>query len=289
MILTGSQTSNITTKKPLQKLRMNPFKYSIGTKIRERYFLKLKELYKPTKAAKVLDLGCGMGYFTELLSGQGFDVFGIDIDFQNIRYAKSILNEKLLVGCATKVPFREGCFDIVVCSEVLEHVKDDQCVLDEIYRISRDGAIILITAPCTEGIFGSTIKRIAHGEDAEVHVRDGYPTSVLKEKIERAGIKINGVVYTMVFLVELFMGITKVVYLLLFGKYGKQTDVLKITDKKYLSLFKLLLPLYSLLEYIDSLLSLFLKGHLCLIYGTVQKSKEVDKGEDNPDKSSYRF
>lgn len=48
---------------------------------------------------------------------------------------------------AAILPFREGCFDSVVCAELLEHVADPPAVLREVRRVLKDGGILLITVP----------------------------------------------------------------------------------------------------------------------------------------------
>ena len=55
---------------------------------------------------------------------------------------------------ATHVPFRDSCFDAVICSELLEHVLDPQAVLREAYRVLQDGGALLICVPFLYRIHG---------------------------------------------------------------------------------------------------------------------------------------
>lgn len=249
---------------------MNPFRYSIGSRTRGSYFLRLLKLHRPDK---VVDLGCGIGYFADLFSEQDTSVFGIDTEPKAIFYTKKNVRGRFCVTDINNIPFKDESFDTIVCSEVLEHIKDDKCVLGKIYRISKDSAMVIVTAPCTEGVFGPTIKRIAHGSGSEMHVKEGYKASELRDKIESARIEVISIEYTMVFFVELFMGLTKLIYLLLYGKYRTQSDILKVGSNKFILPSMFLFPLYSLLEYIDKLLIPFLKGHDCVVYGTVKKKQ----------------
>ena len=47
----------------------------------------------------------------------------------------------------TGLPFRAGTFDAVLCSEVLEHVAEPQVLLDEAYRVLREGGALVLTTP----------------------------------------------------------------------------------------------------------------------------------------------
>ena len=55
---------------------------------------------------------------------------------------------------AAYVPFRDGCFDAVICSELLEHVPDPPAVLREAYRVLREGGTLLICVPFLHRIHG---------------------------------------------------------------------------------------------------------------------------------------
>lgn len=55
---------------------------------------------------------------------------------------------------AARVPFRGECFDVVICSELLEHVQDPRAVLREVFRVLRTGGRLLITVPFLYRIHG---------------------------------------------------------------------------------------------------------------------------------------
>jgi SAM-dependent methyltransferase len=55
---------------------------------------------------------------------------------------------------AAHVPFKDGCFDAVICSELLEHVPDPPSVLREAYRVLREGRTLLICVPFLHRIHG---------------------------------------------------------------------------------------------------------------------------------------
>jgi len=254
-------------------MKENPFKYSIATRVRDKFLLKFLKL---ARGEKFLDLGCGVGYFTELLSVKDAQVFGIDIDAKAIQYAKQNTSvNKFFIASAESIPFKENSFDKLLCSEVLEHIDNDEQVVSEIYRVCKNGAIVVITVPTEEGCFGSKIKKIGHGdaESGERHYRDGYTRFALESLLKRNGIILVKSQYSMVFFTELFMGLTKIGYLIKGKKMQSQTDVLKVKDSLLFRFYKFtLFPFVLFLSRLeDFLLAKMLKGHMLITTGIVKK------------------
>jgi len=161
-------------------------------------------------------------------------------------------------------------FDKILCSEVLEHLKDDLKAVSEMYRILKTNGTALITVPSTEGIFGTKIKNIMHDHDdgPEKHEREGYTNKEIVNVLQNAGFKIEKTSYTMVFFTELIMGITKKAY----GKKTKedhldsQADVLNVSTSKLFKVYKIFFPLLLLIAKIDDILfSKILKGHMIIV------------------------
>ena len=254
-------------------MKENPFNYSIATRVRDKFLLKFLRL---AGGESLLDLGCGIGYFTELLSLKNAQVIGIDIDTKAILYAKqNTSGNKFLIASAEALPFKENSFDKLLCSEVLEHIENDEQAVSEIYRVCKSDAIVVITVPTEEGCFGSKIKKIGHedAEGGERHYRDGYTRFALESLL-----KCNGIIpvksqYSMVFFTELFMGLTKIGYLIKGKKMQSQTDVLKVKDSLFFRFYKFtIFPLVLFLSRIeDFLLAKMLKGHMLITVGIVKK------------------
>ncbi|WP_444902738.1 class I SAM-dependent methyltransferase [Microbulbifer sp. CnH-101-E] len=108
---------------------------------------------------KVLDLGCGEGrHSIHLMITDEVDVYGIDLclddvctaneraePFNNSEHAKG----RLLLGVANglQLPFADATFDVVICSEVLEHIHEYKAVLAEIDRVLKPSGIFAATVP----------------------------------------------------------------------------------------------------------------------------------------------
>jgi len=103
------------------------------------------------KSFLILDAGCGPngGYITKALNIQGI---GLDISRTNvensIKMSKEIEKNELsfVVGDIAKMPFHEDTFDVIICQDVLEHVKDKENAISEIaFSLRRGGKILIST------------------------------------------------------------------------------------------------------------------------------------------------
>lgn len=86
----------------------------------------------------VLDLGCGPGYYTRALRQAGATVVGVDVDEEELRSAADPPGTSTLAD-GTRLPFLDGAFDGVFCSNVLEHTPDPPGVIAEVERVLRPG------------------------------------------------------------------------------------------------------------------------------------------------------
>ena len=92
----------------------------------------------------VLDVGCGLSPYRFLLDEHTTLYVGIDIhDAERFDYA----NPMIVTFDGEHIPFPDGHFDAVICTEVLEHVANYQQLVDEIHRVMKDGAEAIVTVP----------------------------------------------------------------------------------------------------------------------------------------------
>jgi len=98
--------------------------------------------------SKVLDAGCGTGLLSLELEDKGCEIHGIDVSKVAIEKAKKhVPDGKFVQGFLEKLPYGDKEFDAVCCSQTLEHLRDPALVLKEMYRVLRDGGLMLVTMP----------------------------------------------------------------------------------------------------------------------------------------------
>jgi ubiquinone/menaquinone biosynthesis C-methylase UbiE len=94
----------------------------------------------------VLDLGCGRGGVLEQLGEVVPHPVGFDPDLQSLREYR-LTAVPLAQAFADKLPLRDSCVDLVVCSWVLEHLADPGQVFAEVKRVLRPGGHMIFLTP----------------------------------------------------------------------------------------------------------------------------------------------
>jgi len=96
---------------------------------------------------RVLDLGCQQGHVTEILVGKWERVFAIDISPEYLGLVTSLLKVPVVQADAEKLPFPEETFDLVVMTEILEHLPDPEQALSEVFKIVKPGGAVILSTP----------------------------------------------------------------------------------------------------------------------------------------------
>jgi SAM-dependent methyltransferase len=117
------------------------------------------ELVPPGDGKKALDVGARAGVQTAWLRSRGYEVTPIDYE--------PVTDECLQVDANQRLPFADGTFDLVWCSEVIEHLNDPAFSLAELRRVTKQGGLLVLTTPNSYAwlfrfiaLFGLTPQRI---------------------------------------------------------------------------------------------------------------------------------
>lgn len=131
----GSNLDKHTSKNPLVKL------------LNGRLVTTISEFALKNRPKKILDAGCGEGFIVEKLRSEngGIEVIGLDIEKDALKFAQN-LNPgiKFIEGSVYELPFDDDSFDVVILSEVLEHLQSPRKALKEINRVTNSYCVVSV-------------------------------------------------------------------------------------------------------------------------------------------------
>lgn len=117
----------------------------------------------------VLDLASGEGYGAHLMSSVAAQVFGIELCPEAVAHAQSRYhgdNLEFLAGSCTALPIADDSIDLVVSFETIEHIRDQEDMLDEIRRVLKPDGSLLLSTPDRD-VYTAELHR-----DNPFHVRE---------------------------------------------------------------------------------------------------------------------
>lgn len=144
--------------------------------------------------AKLLDCGCGIGIHCFQAMNDGFKAYGFDTDKNRIKKfsdLKSKLRDTDVVASFQNIPFNNDCFDVVWSNHVLEHVRDDEQAIKEIWRVLKKDCWLILTVPNIHNV-ATSLKRKLHYANPFTdvsHLRE-YDESELRSLIMKNGFEI---------------------------------------------------------------------------------------------------
>jgi len=132
--------------------------------------------------SKVLDVGTGTGANLRLLRDYRVrEVAGLESSEIAIRHCQSKGLGQVVRGDVCAMPFSNGSFDIVLATDIIEHVADDCIALREIYRVLKDGGKALIAVPAFPSLWGL--------QDIVAHHKRRYRMGPLREQMHKVGLE----------------------------------------------------------------------------------------------------
>lgn len=127
----------------------------------------------------VLNAGCGEGLYAPLLVGDEITSWThVDLEVP-ILLAVRHLGHQAVGASLTELPFADESFDTILCTEVLEHIDDDERAAKELARVLRPGGAMVMSVPMPP----------APADPA--HVREGYSLAALRRVLGSARLRID--------------------------------------------------------------------------------------------------
>lgn len=153
---------------------------------------------------RILDIGCGTGRHTcGACKFRKVVAIGVDINFDDVFEAQSRLKNQERLGedgggvCKVSVadiyhlPFRDNYFDLVICSEILEHLHDEKRAVSEAVRVLKPGKDFVVSVPkyMPEGICWALSENYHNTENGHIRI---YKKKALFDLLEKEGLKPRG-------------------------------------------------------------------------------------------------
>jgi 2-polyprenyl-3-methyl-5-hydroxy-6-metoxy-1,4-benzoquinol methylase len=156
----------------------------------------LIEWLDPRPGERILDIGCGDGYYDDLIARSGAAVTGIDVNRGRLAVAhrrNASDRTEFRFMDAERMEFDDGSFDKVVSFCVLEHFHQDQRVLEHAHRVLKPGGLLFLSADSLSNPEIEEREREAHRRRYAVNTF--YTVEVLRRKLEEAGFDLSGTKY----------------------------------------------------------------------------------------------
>lgn len=115
---------------------------------------------------RVLEVGCGMGYLTYAFHRAGFDALGVDVSSEAVRSATAVFGNHFRAGDALDADVTGDGYDVVVATELIEHLVDPAAFVRAMLDKLRPGGRLIITTP-NRDLYPRTLAW--HTDPAPVH------------------------------------------------------------------------------------------------------------------------
>ena len=138
---------------------------------------------------KILDVGCGGGFFLSSLD-DSWEKYGTEVNSFAAKYARDTFRINVLEGRLREVNFPDGKFDIVKLRGAIEHLPDPIGELREIHRILRKGGLIAVNTPNIGSICGRLYKEKFRMVCPTHHIYY-FSTRTLSLMLKKVGFKVR--------------------------------------------------------------------------------------------------
>ncbi|MCS7311531.1 MAG: class I SAM-dependent methyltransferase [Acidobacteria bacterium] len=155
-------------------------------------------------AARCLELGCAKGALSYFLRQMGGWWVSADLDTVHVQETRRVVGTSVVQVDTRGLPFRPGCFDVVVSMDYMEHIEDDRACLDELCSLVKPGGRLIIGTPCTGRLYllNRVKPRLGLRLEHYGHVREGYRPEDLYRALLYRGFEVERVVTYARFLTE---------------------------------------------------------------------------------------
>ncbi|MFN0244542.1 MAG: class I SAM-dependent methyltransferase [Planctomycetota bacterium] len=147
----------------------------------------------PAGARRILDIGCGTGFFLAELDQQHPGAVGLDISHDMLRVSEQYVpRARLVTGDAEKLPFRSGTFDAVFCKGSLHHTRDHVRFLANCGRALDRNGVLIMSEPCNDNPLIKLARAILYKKSPHFDEGDeGFTRRGIVRLCEAAGFEVT--------------------------------------------------------------------------------------------------
>ncbi len=143
----------------------------------------------PKGAQRILDLGCGTGFFLAELEEHHPGSIGLDISHEMLKVSNQYVPDaRLVTGDAEKLPFKPGGFDVVFCKGSLHHTRDHVAFLKNCREVLGKDGVLIMSEPCNDNPIIRAARAILYRKSPHFDVGDqGFTKKGILSLSEQAG------------------------------------------------------------------------------------------------------
>lgn len=122
------------------------------------------EQFAPYLRGDVLEVGCGVGSFTEFIAGSGAikSLYSIDISEQAVQHVRQkSLKRKIKVECIDLLDVT-GNYDFIICMNVMEHIEDDHSFFKKLISLLTPGGTLFLLVPAHQSLYSDFDRQAGH-------------------------------------------------------------------------------------------------------------------------------
>ena len=113
----------------------------------DRFNKELNRIEKIKVPGRLLDIGCGYGFFLTVARDRGFETYGVDIDSREAELCRMHLGLNVYCGVLSEGLYPEGYFDVITIFHTLEHVIDPNKIMAIFKKILKPDGLLVIAVP----------------------------------------------------------------------------------------------------------------------------------------------
>ena len=147
----------------------------------------------PAGAERILDLGCGTGFFLAELEEKHPGAVGLDISHEMLKVSDQYVpGARLVTGDAERLPFKPGHFDVVFCKGSLHHTRDHVGFLENCRAMLHADGRLIMSEPCNDNPFIRFARKLLYIKSPHFDIGDqGFTKRGIVGLCEQAGFEVT--------------------------------------------------------------------------------------------------